>query len=105
MRFCKYFDVESTGRFTRLKLDTRMGITVAELEKILDSVPMGYICYYRLGIGEWKNNHAVVKDSEEEFVNCSIFDSPAQVCGVVTSDWLDETVVDFEVNMVLERDM
>ena len=104
MRFCKYFDVESTGRYVRVKLDSRKPLTVAELEKILDSMPMGYICYYYIGVGEWVNQNAKVEDFEEEFVDCSIYDSPAQACGVVTSDWLDKTVVKFEVCMVLDRD-
>ena len=105
MRFCKYFDVECFGRYVRVRLDTRRELTVAELEKVLDSMPMGYICYYYLGVGEWVNQNAKIEDYEEEFVDCSIFDSPSQVCGVVSSDWLDKTVVQFEVNMVLEREV
>lgn len=105
MRFCKYFNVESVGRYVRVRLDSRQELTVAELEKILDSMPMGYLSYYYLGVGRWENQHAVVEDYEEEFVDCSIFDNPSQVCGVVSSDWLDRTVVRFEVNMILEREI
>lgn len=103
MRFGKYFNVESQGRYVHLTLDSQKHVTVAELEKFLESMPMGYICYYYLGIGEWKHGHGHVTDFVEEFVDCSVYDSPAQVCGIVTSDWLGETVVRFEVDLVIDN--
>jgi len=104
LRFCKYFDVESTGRYVRLRLDSRQPITVAELEKVLESMPLGYICYYYIGVGEWKEHGNYVElDHEEEFIDASIYDCPAQVCENVTSDWLDKTVVRFEVDLVMEN--
>ena len=103
MKFCKYLDVESTGRYVRVTLDSNKHLTVAELEKVLESMPCGYCCYYYLGVGEWVHGHGQVEDYVEEFVDASIYDSPAQVCGLVTSDWLDKTVVKFEVDLVMEN--
>lgn len=102
MRWCRYFDVESTGRYVRLTLQSSEELTVAELEKFLESMPMGYLSYYYLGVGEWRNGHGYEEDFAEEFVDCGVYDSPAQVCGVVTSDWLGKTVVKFEVCMTME---
>ena len=103
MRFGRYFDVQSEGRYVRLTLQSREHLTVAELEKFLESMPMGYLCYYRLAVGEFRNEQAYEEDYVEEFVDCSIYDSPAQVCSVVSSDWLDKTVVRFEVDFVMEN--
>ena len=103
MRFGRYFDVQSEGRYVRLKLDSTEHLAVRELEKFLESMPMGFVCYYYLGVGEWRNHHGHVEDFVEEFVDCSIYDSPAQVCSVVSSDWLDKTVVRFEVDFVMEN--